>query len=593
MKFQTTSPDTSSIGFTDGIDGVIDMTVAANRARKTMLDVVRKGAREAFGEISRGVPKEYRGVLEGVKTLGRTAFDFITPSTERPTREQFIEESAMNLSPVPMAFAGVYTKRTLAAMKTLGENAEGYIINVSPDSRMFVSKNTKPEIVPKSIRSAVMSQGEIFPTAEGHERAIQLAKDYFGPNFIETDITKGWWGKTPRGKERFIALENSPDTDDPIRIAQAMSSGGRWRVTQLMKSNDEWVPLDHRTFSRKGLALKYATERGNKAEPFGVPPPGEITRSLARGDLEAGVAFRQVAGGGNRFVVQAMRKRISEDPRELGDMMATIDSITSHLQVMGEETSLIAQGKFLLSTYEKAGKDRSSMISFADDIDSFLRATRKAYPEFDTNPLIQDVKRLRSKRDVIDVIEREESSNAFQNIRASGRHVFAIRTERDREGPMAFGPSEWVNTRPQLNPEGVPETGWEYALRGSRGIEHRAGLPPGLRTPVGDLLEERHAIRAPTRETNVRSTQNLDEFGFDVNGFRAIRGFEDPIQGRLLGDDGFVYRRFLSGQWERREFDSGGPVDSRMRFIGMWNEVTPALRDLLEDSIRRLYGSSR
>ena len=48
MKFQTTSPDTSSIGFTDGIDGVIDMTVAANRARKTMLGVVRKGAREAF-----------------------------------------------------------------------------------------------------------------------------------------------------------------------------------------------------------------------------------------------------------------------------------------------------------------------------------------------------------------------------------------------------------------------------------------------------------------------------------------------------------------------------------------------------------------
>jgi len=330
MKFQTTSPDTSSIGFTDGIDGVIDMTVAANRARKTMLDVVRKGAGEAFEEISRGVPKEYSGVLEGIKTLGRAAFDFITPSTERPTREQFIEESAMNLSPVPVAFAGVhtllkkkpvsakatfeamypqitknivtlvevpqkalryavgetnknttslgafisnsklsrqfselitlrkpklhpeirkailgdkpvllfnaeaprgtgfhegqhladflagrrssedaaeafasekmiqimkvregrwhgtkafkakssiveetrvpgapelmgvYTKRTLATMKALGENAEGYVINVSPDSRMFVSKNTKPEIVPKSIRSAVMSQGEMW-----------------------------------------------------------------------------------------------------------------------------------------------------------------------------------------------------------------------------------------------------------------------------------------------------------------------------------------------------------------------------------------------------------------------------------------------
>src|SRR3990167_1041271 len=139
MRLQTTSPDTSSIGFTDGLDGVIDMTVAANRARKKMLDVVRKGAGEAFGEISRGVPKEYHGVLEGVKTLGRAAFDFITPSTERPTREQFIEESAMNLSPVPVAFGGVYTKRTLAAMKTLGEEGIGRVVDLSEVERTPVS----------------------------------------------------------------------------------------------------------------------------------------------------------------------------------------------------------------------------------------------------------------------------------------------------------------------------------------------------------------------------------------------------------------------------------------------------------------------
>ena len=87
---------------------------------------------------------------------------------------------------------------------------------------------------------------------------------------------------------------------------------------------------------------------------------------------------------------------------------------------------------------------------------------------------------------------------------------------------MAFGPSEWVNTRPQLNPEGVPETRWEYALRGSRGIEHRAGLPPGLRTPVGDLLEERHAVRAPTRQTSVRSDELITRL-VQENPERTIR----------------------------------------------------------------------
>src|SRR3990167_1745681 len=695
MRLQTTSPDTSSIGFTDGLDGVIDMTVAANRARKKMLDVVRKGAGEAFGEISRGVPKEYHGVLEGIKTLGRAAFDFITPSTERPTREQFIEESAMNLSPVPVAFAGVhtllkkkpvsakatfeamypqitknivtlvevpqkalryavgetnknttslgafisnsklsrqfselitlrkpklhpeirkailgdkpvllfnaeaprgtgfhegqhiadflagrrssesaaeafasekmiqimkaregrwhgkkafkakgsiveetripgapelmgvYTKRTLATMKALGENAEGDVINVSPDSRMFVSKNTKPEIVPKSIRSAVMSQGEIFPTAEGHERAIQLAKDYFGPNFIETDITKGWWGKTPRGKERFIALENSPDTDDPRRIAQAMSSGGRWRVTQLMKSNDEWVPLDHRTFSRKGLALKYATERGNKAEPFGVPPPGEITRSLVRGDLEAGVPFRQVAGGGSRLKVESML----EDYGNSQDVRTMAHSIISTLRSVEDEPAaqmLISQAERLIHQTAKAKRG----FSFVGELDDLVRATRKTFPQLYIR--FGDASSIRR------TIEHVEGSHAFENIRATRRgeypfsrnpgnedrrlNIQRIETERAAEGPMAFGPSEWVNTRPQLNPEGVPETGWEYALRGSRGIEHRAGLPPGLRTPVGDLLEERHAIRAPgIRVDNIDMVRLLTPYLGEARASSAVQ----------------------------------------------------------------------
>ena len=221
------------------------------------------------------------------------------------------------------------------------------------------------------------------------------------------------------------------------------------------------------------------TIKAMKALGEDAPPPGEITRYLVRGDLEAGVPFQKVAGGGSRLTIQGLRA----SHNSMYDVLGQLVSYTPKDDPAGQ--SIIKKPYSLWDKLEVTPDTKK--LALADDVDALRRAARKAFPKVNYNPtpnrFIAEYDRGKHYPLSQVILEQESGPNFASDIRAQRRGEYPsvtsvtrnnrpglneIREERASEGPIAFGPWDWINTRADL--------------------------------PVGTLEEEAHAVVSPTSE---------------------------------------------------------------------------------------------
>src|SRR3990167_6663538 len=94
-----------------------------------------------------------------------------------------------------------------------------------------------------------------------------------------------------------------------IEIAKEYAEGGRLIFIDIPKSKLKDYHITNfgvggSSMYRKSDKVYYLPPEIEAKAMMVGPPPGEITRSLVRGDLEAGKAFRQVAGGRSSLKVE-------------------------------------------------------------------------------------------------------------------------------------------------------------------------------------------------------------------------------------------------------------------------------------------------
>ena len=469
-------------------------------------------------------------------------------------------EEALLMTPV--AFGGVYTKRTLATMKALGEEAmappaKGMVRLFrgepygSYEMPSFISRD--PRLASPPIPALEQVKGQWFTRSASYAKRYPFETNFAGEKMAEN--TRLMYVDVP--KKEALAYKVSQINANPEHEFYAAAKHS------LDEKNEFILP---KKWANKGM--------------MSGPPPGEVMRSLVRGDLEAGVAFGKVAGGRSRFLTQRLEQVADEHPETVA---GGIDDILSAIKAHDPESPLLQPGIDLRDKFLSRVAEGKTAVGLGRKYGAFLKASRKLYPSIIPNNL------LVSKSGVIKALLQEEGPEAFTNIRAANRgenplegrirkqfirtfpnaseerikahikdeiarlespqgrlsgvrfrldtdpRVAAIREERDYVGPMAFGPTEWVNTRGSVNLPNTPESAWEYALRGSRGMEHREGLPPVRRTPVGTVVEETYAVRAPGAGPRVRQTsgsmqeqinRQIENVNFGISS--VIHDLDDP-----------------------------------------------------------------